>query len=262
MNKLLLSELIIDIGNTSIAFALFKDNKINLFIKMKTNLMLRYDEAYSFFEENFDFNVNQVFISSVVPVLNLIFDHVVFSFFKIKPLFIGFDLNYDLTFNPYKSDKFLLGSDVFANLVAAIEYYSLENALVVDFGTACTIFAVTRQDGILGGLINSGPLINFNSLLDNAYLLKKIPISTPSNLLEKTTSGSVNSGLFYQYKYLTEGVYRDIKKMYKKEFNLIITGGNAYLILPLIEIDFIFNIYLTVEGIRILGNSTVFRLID
>ncbi len=258
MNKPLLLELIIDIGNTSIAFALFKDNKVDLFIKMKTNLMLRYDEACRFFEENFNFNVNQVFISSVVPVLNGIFENVIFSFLKIKPLFISFDLDYDLTFDPYKSGKFLLGSDVFANLVAAIENYSLENALIVDLGTACTIFAVSRQDGILGGLINSGPLINFNSLLDNAYLLKKFSISTPCNLLERTTSESVNSGLFYQYKYLIEGVYRDIKKMYRKEFNLIITGGNANLLLPLIELEFIFNIHLTVEGIRILGNSIVF----
>ncbi len=262
MNKSLLSELIIDIGNTSIAFALFKDNQVNLFIKMKTNLMLRYDEVYSFFKENFDFNVNKVFISSVVPILNETFKNVIFSFFKIKPLFIGFDLNYDLTFNPYKSDKFLLGSDVFANLVAAIENYSFENVLVVDLGTACTIFAVSRQDGILGGIINSGPLINFNSLLDNAYLIKKFPISTPNNLLERTTSGSVNSGLFYQYKYLIEGVYRDIKQMYKKEFNLIITGGNADLILSLIEIEFIFNIHLTVEGVRILGNSIDFKFVN
>ncbi|MBB6212643.1 type III pantothenate kinase [Borreliella californiensis] len=262
MNKPLLSELIIDIGNTSIAFALFKDNQVNLFIKIKTNLMLRYDETYSFFEENFDFNVNQVFISSVVPVLNGIFENVIFSFFKIKPLFISFDLNYDLTFNPYKNGKFLLGSDVFANLVAAIENYSFENVLVVDLGTACTIFAVSRQDGILGGLINSGPLINFNSLIDNAYLLKKFPISTPNSLLERTTSGSINSGLFYQYKYLIEGVYCDIKKMYKKEFNLIIAGGNANLILPLIEIEFIFNIHLTVEGIRILGNSIDFKFVN
>lgn len=51
MNKPLLSELIIDIGNTSIAFALFKDNQVNLFIKMKTNLMLRYDEVYSFLKK-------------------------------------------------------------------------------------------------------------------------------------------------------------------------------------------------------------------
>ncbi|AJA90330.1 pantothenate kinase [Borreliella chilensis] len=262
MNKHLLAELVIDIGNTSIAFALFKDNKINLFIKMKTNLMLRYNDIYGFFEENFDFNINKVFISSVVPVLNNVFENVIFSFFKIKPLFISFDLNYDLTFNPYKSDKFLLGSDVFANLVSSIENYSFENVLVVDLGTACTIFAVSRQDGILGGLINSGPLINFNSLLDNAYLLREFSISTPSNLLEKTTSGSVNSGLFYQYKYLIEGVCRDISKIYAKEFNLIITGGNANLILPLIEVEFIFNIYLTVEGIRILGNSISSKVVN
>ncbi len=82
MNKSLLSELIIDIGNTSIAFALFKDNQVNLFIKMKTNLMLRYDEVYSFFEENFDFNVNKVFISSVVPILNETFKNVIFSFLR------------------------------------------------------------------------------------------------------------------------------------------------------------------------------------
>ncbi len=51
MNKPLLSELIIDIGNTSIACALFEDNKVNLFIKMKTNLMLSYDEVYSFLKK-------------------------------------------------------------------------------------------------------------------------------------------------------------------------------------------------------------------
>ncbi len=51
MNKPLLSELIIDIGNTSIAFASFKYNKINLFVKMKTNLMLRHDEVFSFLKK-------------------------------------------------------------------------------------------------------------------------------------------------------------------------------------------------------------------
>lgn len=50
--------------------------------------------------------------------------------------------------------------------------------------------------------------------------------------------------------------------MYKKKFNLIITGGNADLILSLIEIEFIFNIHLTVEGVRILGNSIDFKFVN
>ena len=126
---------------------------------------------------------------------------------------------------------------------------------MVDLGTACTVFTVSREDGILGGLINGGPFTNFNALINSAYLLKEFNLTTPKELLGISTISSVNSGMIYQYKYLIEGVYYELIKKYGKEFNLIITGGNAHLILPLISVSFVFNLYLTVEGIKILGNS-------
>ncbi|QMU99294.1 type III pantothenate kinase [Borrelia sp. A-FGy1] len=248
-------QLIVDVGNTSISFALYSEDKIKIFCKLKTRHDLTFDEIYEFLKLKFDFRVNKVFISSVVPIIDNILINVIDYLYKVIPFFIRFDLNYDISFNPYKGSQFLLGSDIFANLICAIELYNLDNALVVDVGTACTIFAVTRADGILGGIINGGPLTNFNALIKSAYLLNEFDLITPRELLGISTISSVNSGIIYQYKYLIEGVYYDLIREHKKKFSLIITGGNANLILPLISVDFVFNLYLTVEGIKILGSS-------
>ncbi|QFP41825.1 type III pantothenate kinase [Borrelia miyamotoi] len=249
------SWLIIDIGNTSISFALYEFNKIQVFCKLGTRRDLSFKELYDFLKCKFDCKVDKVFVSSVVPVIDKVFMNVIVSIYKINPLFIRFDLNYNLSFNLYNNRRFVLGSDVFANLVGAIEFYNVNDALVVDLGTACTIFAISREEGILGGLINGGPFTSLNSLVHSAYLLKNFNLTVPKELLGISTIDSVNSGVIYQYKYLIEGVYYELVRDYDRAFKLIITGGNSYLILPLISIDFIHNLYLTIEGIRILGNA-------
>ncbi|WKC58077.1 type III pantothenate kinase [Borrelia sp. P9F1] len=248
-------QLIIDVGNTSISFASYSRSEMQIFCRLETRHDLSFNEIYEFLNLRFGKKIDQVFVSSVVPIIDKVLISVVSSLYKVTPLFIKFDLNYDLSFNPYVGNRFLLGSDVFANLIGAIELYNLDNALVVDLGTACTVFAISREDGILGGLINGGPFTNFNALIENAYLLKDHALTTPKELLGISTISSVNSGVIYQYKYLIEGVYYDLVKKYEREFNLIITGGNSHLVLPLLSINFVFNLYLTLEGIRILGNS-------
>ncbi|AHH03520.1 Pantothenate kinase [Borrelia nietonii YOR] len=256
MNKLVGSvQLIIDIGNTSISFALYRLDKMQIYCKLGTKRDLSFKELYKFLKVKFDYKVDQVFVSSVVPIIDTVLINAIVSLYKVNPLFIRFDLSYDLSFNLYNNNRFVLGSDVFANLVGAIEYYNINDALVVDLGTACTIFAISRREGILGGLINGGPFTNLNALIQNAYLLKDFNLAVPKKLLGLSTIDSVNSGVIYQYKYLIEGVYHELMRNYDKEFRLIITGGNSYLVLPLISVDFIANLYLTLEGIRILGNA-------
>ncbi|AWG42896.1 pantothenate kinase [Candidatus Borreliella tachyglossi] len=255
MNSVDKFQLIIDVGNTSISFASYRLDQIQIFCKLETRHDLNFKEIYEFLKLKFDLRVDKVFISSVVPVIDKVLTNVIVFLYEVDPLFIRFDLDYSLSFNPYKNSRFLLGSDVFANLIGAIEIYNLENALVADLGTACTVFAISRSEGIFGGLINSGPLTNFNALIASAYLLKDFNLAVPKELLGVSTISSVNSGVIYQYKYLIEGVYYELTRNYNKKFNLIITGGNSYLVLPLISVDFIFNMYLTIEGIKILGNS-------
>ncbi|WP_024653510.1 type III pantothenate kinase [Borrelia persica] len=255
MSKILGRELVVDIGNTSISFALYDLGEMQIFCKLRTKLDLSFNELYEFIKMKFNIRVDQVFVSSVVPVIDKILVDAIVSLYSITPLFIRFDLNYDLSFNFYNGHRFVLGSDVFANLVGAIEYYGINDALVADLGTACTIFAISREEGILGGLINGGPFTSLNALVDNAYLLKDFNLVVPQKLLGLSTIDSVKSGVIYQYKYLIEGVYHDLVRQYNREFKLIITGGNSHLILPLINLDFISNLYLTLEGIRILGNA-------
>ncbi|UPA13360.1 type III pantothenate kinase [Borrelia turicatae] len=256
MSKLVASvQLIIDIGNTSISFALYGLDKMQIFCKLSTKRDLSFKELYEFLKFKFDCKVDQVFVSSVVPVIDKVLINVIVALYKVNPLFIRFDLNYDLSFDLYNTNRFVLGSDVFANLVGAIEYYNINDALVVDLGTACTIFAISRKEGILGGLINGGPFTSLNALIENAYLLTDFDLAVPKKLLGLSTVDSVNSGVIYQYKYLIEGVYHDLMRNYDRKFKLIITGGNSYLVLPLISLDFVSNLYLTLEGIRILGNA-------
>ena len=118
-------QLIIDVGNTSISFASYRQDKMQIFCKLETRHDLTFNEIYEFLKLKFDFRVDKVFVSSVVPIIDKIFISVVDSLYKVIPLFIRFDLNYDLSFSPYKGSPFLLGSDVLQILFVPLSFTSL-----------------------------------------------------------------------------------------------------------------------------------------
>ena len=96
------------------------------------------------------------------------------------------------------------------NAVAVSKLYGLP-AIVIDFGTATTFDLVTSEGNYLGGVIAPGLAISAEALFTRAAKLPKIEIAKPRKVIGRSTVASMQSGLFYGYASLAEGIVKRMK---------------------------------------------------
>jgi type III pantothenate kinase len=198
--------------------------------------------------------VTGVIISSVVPPLDSTLRRVSERYFKLKPLFVepgiktGMPLLID---NPAE-----LGADRCANGVAAFERYG-GPCVVVDFGTATTFDVISAKGQFLGGVIAPGLGISADALFTRAARLARVNIRKPAKVIGTNTVTNLQSGIFYGYIGLVDGILeRIIAEMNAGERGaqprVIATGGLATLIAD--DSKFITRIdhLLTLDGLRII----------
>jgi type III pantothenate kinase len=144
-----------------------------------------------------------------------------------------------------------VGADRICNGVAAFEKYH-DACIIVDFGTATTFDFVSKKGEYLGGAIAPGLLISVEALFQKASKLPRIEIVKPREVVGKNPVHSIQSGIFYGYVGLVDGIVQRIQKEQKGRSRVIATGGLAPLIAaecPAIEeVDE----FLTLEGLRII----------
>ena len=142
-------------------------------------------------------------ISSVVPPLDTTLREVCERYFQIKPLFIepgvktGMPVHYD---NPAE-----VGADRIVNSVAAFEKYG-GPCIIVDFGTATTFDVVSPKGEYLGGVITPGIGISADALFERTARLPRVDIRKPPRVLATNTVNSLQSGLYYGYLGLIDGI--------------------------------------------------------
>jgi type III pantothenate kinase len=198
--------------------------------------------------------VTGVIISSVVPPLDSTLRRVSERYFKIKPLFVepgiktGMPLLID---NPAE-----LGADRAANGVAAYERYG-GPCVVVDFGTATSFDVVSANGEFLGGVIAPGLGISADALFSRAARLARVNIRKPARVIGTNTVTNLQSGIFYGYIGLVDGILGRIIEELGTPAKVVATGGLANLIAE--DSKYISHVdhLLTLDGLRIIYQRNV-----
>ena|SRR5579863_306621 len=193
--------------------------------------------------------VTHIIVSSVVPPIDATLRQVCEAYFHIEPLFVepgiktGMPMLVD---NPTE-----LGADRIADCVAAYERYG-GPCIVVDFGTATKFEVISERGEYLGGAIAPGLGLSAEALFSRAARLSRVEIKRPAKVIGTNTISHLQSGLYFGYIGLVDGVLERIVAELGHKPRVIATGGLARMIAP--DSRFISEIddMLTLDGLRIL----------
>jgi type III pantothenate kinase len=248
--------LAIDLGNTNTVFGVYDVNdKLVMHWRLSTQKDRTVDEygillRNLFALEKIDANkIRRVVVASVVPPLDPVLNEMVSSYFSVKPVFVthenaGIPILYD--------DPREVGADRIVNAVAVLHKYG-KPAIVVDFGTATTFDAITAAGEYRGGVIAPGIVISAEALYEHAAKLPRIEIQKPSNVIGTSTVASMQSGLFYGYVALVDGIITRMKKELGSSTRVIGTGGQAQFISPETKLIETVDSNLTLDGLQLLA---------
>ena len=151
-----------------------------------------------------------------------------------------------------------VGADRLANAVAAFHHYG-GPACIVDFGTATTFDAISREGEYLGGAIAPGMRISSEALFTRTAKLPKTEIIRPPSAIGRNTTHAIQAGVFFGYVGLVEGIVTRFKEELGPGTHVIGTGGGVDLIASGTKIIEVVVPWLTLEGIRLIfeENKTI-----
>src|SRR6201993_1989006 len=193
--------------------------------------------------------IRGIVISSVVPPLDSTLRQVCERYFKLKPLFIepgvktGMPVQYE---NPAE-----VGADRIVNGVAAFEKYG-GPCIIVDFGTATTFDCISAKGEYLGGVICPGIGISADALFERTARLPRVEIRKPARVVGTNTVGSLQSGLYYGYLGLVDGIIELLLAELGPETRVLATGGLGPMIGTGSKYIKLVDDFLTLEGLRII----------
>ena len=251
--------LVIDVGNTNTSLGVYEGARLVTHWRLTTARARTVDE-YGVHARNLfalaglDFQaITAVAVASVVPPLNFTLRRMAEVYFGHTPLFIDHatDTGMPICYQP-ASD---VGADRIVDAVAAIARYGTP-CIVVDFGTATTFDAINAAGHYLGGVITPGITISSDALFERAARLPRVEIKRPQTVIGSSTVGSIQSGLFYGYVGLVDGILRRMRAELGAETRVVATGGLAPLIASGSELIETVDDTLTLEGLRLIYERT------
>ena len=246
--------LVIDLGNTNTSLGVYRGEELIAHWRLTTNPARTVDEygvhARNLFElAQVDFKaIDAIAIASVVPPLNYTLKRMAELYFNLTPLFIDetTDTGLRILYEP-ASD---VGSDRIVDAVAAIRKYG-SPCIVVDFGTATTFNAINSKGEYLGGAITPGIMISSEALFSRTAKLPRVDIKRPSRVIGSSTVTAMQSGLYYGYVGLVDGVLGKMIEEIGAPPRVIATGGLAPLIATGSKFIELVDETLTLEGLRL-----------
>ncbi len=192
--------------------------------------------------------VKQVVVSSVVPPLHPVIDAWIRNYFQADPLWVELGIKTGLKVVIDHPSE--LGADRIVNAVAGLEKYGAP-LIAVDFGTATTFDVVNAKREYLGGVIAPGLKISAEALFQRTSRLPRVEIAEPERLVGRSTIQAMQSGLFYGYVGLVDGIMERLLTEYP-DATPVATGGLARVVVPATRHIRILEPDLTLEGLRLL----------
>jgi type III pantothenate kinase len=250
--------LAIDVGNTNIVLGVFDGAELVQSWRLQTVRERTSDElgllvdglfAHSRIER---VQIRAVIIGSVVPPLTGTIRDMAQRYFGVTALIVepGVNTNMPILYeNPAE-----VGADRIVNGIAAFERFGRSAArpmVVVDFGTATTLDAITAKGEYLGGAICPGVQISADALFQRAARLPRIDVRKPPRVIGRTTVGAMEAGLFWGYVGMVEGLVRRMSDELGGQALCIATGGLAEVIAPETSLIEHVDADLTLHGLRL-----------
>jgi type III pantothenate kinase len=251
--------LAIDVGNTNIVLGVFEGAQLRATWRLLTLRERTADEVGLMVvgligHEHIDLAaIDQVVLASVVPPLTPIMIGMVKRYFGRDPLVVDPRTNAGMPILYERPSE--VGADRIANSIAAYEQYGRvrgEPLIVADLGTATTFDAITVKGEYLGGVICPGPQIAADALFQRAARLPRVDVQKPKTVVGRTTVHAIESGLFYGYLGMVEGLVRRISDELGGRPISIATGGLAPLIVPETTVFHTVEPDITLQGLRII----------
>ena len=234
--------LAIDIGNTSVSCAIFKNESIIKRFNVKS--LKELDNKINCF------NINKIIITSVVPSLT-----VQYLDYCKKNDYKNYLVNYHSSQLSLKvREPETVGNDRICNIFASIKLYN-SPIIIIDFGTATTYDVINKNNEFIGGAIAAGIKTSADYLINNAALLSKTDLKFPKHVIGIDTKENIQSGIMYGAVDQVEGMIKRITNENKSKYKIILTGGFSKLLSPYLSIEHIVDMDLTLKGLYYIYES-------
>jgi type III pantothenate kinase len=247
--------LVIDVGNTNTVLGVYDGKNLVNSWRLATRRAATVDE-YGILSRNLfslakidAAKITGIIIASVVPPLDPVLQQMAQQYFHLEPMVVepGVKTGLVVKYEPPQD----VGADRIVSAVAAFEKYG-GPTIVVDFGTATTFDCISSKAEYLGGVIAPGIVISSEALFERAARLPRIDIKAPKEVIGTSTVTSMQSGLFYGYVGLVEGILTRLKEELGAQSRVVATGGQATLIAQGTSAIDAIEPNLILEGLRII----------
>ncbi len=248
--------LCIDCGNTNTVFSLWDGARFTATWRTATDHRQTADQYFVWLStlknlQKIDADITDVIISSTVPRVVFNLRVLCDRYFHCRPLVVG-KPDCLLPTAPRVDQGTTVGPDRLVNTLGAFDRHG-GNLIVVDFGTATT-FDVADSDGAyIGGVIAPGVNTSLEALHMAAAALPHVDVTRPTHAIGTNTVACMQSGIYWGYVGLVEGIVRQIRLERDRPMRVIATGGLAPLFAQGTEIFDAVEDDLTMHGLVLIN---------
>ncbi len=245
--------LAIDVGNTNLTLGLYEGERLDPHWRLATDHDRMPDEyglqllgllAHAGRSAG---DLTGICLASVVPQLTQRIAQACREYLKHDPLIVDTGVKTGIRIR-YEDPK-AVGADRVADAVATMHLYG-GPACIVDFGTATTFNALTRDGEYLGGAITAGINLAADALSTHAAKLQRIDLQRPPSVIDRNTVQAMQSGLLFGYVSMTEGMVARFRVELGSDMKVIATGGLAEIVARETKVIDILAPWLTLDGLR------------
>lgn len=243
--------LAIDIGNSTATFGVFEGEKLITKFAIPTIREQIAEEIFFTITPELNQNISAIIISSVVTELENAYRELSEKHFEVEPIFVDhtFAFGFSIKYFPPSG----CGVDRLVAAFAAAQKHGTP-CIVCDFGTASTIDVVNSKNEYIGGIITPGMRTLADALFDKTSKLPKVQIERPKSVIGDYTVGSIQSGIYFGYIGLVDGIIKRMFDELGEKPKVIATGGFSDLISKESKLIEVVEPNLMIEGLQLLYN--------